>query len=288
MSARNFFLPHPKTHRKAYLISGHAILAYIALFLVLQIFFKVASHINPQILGVSSNVTVSDLINLTNQQRQAQGLTPVKENTELDQAAEAKAQNMFTENYWAHYSPSGKDPWGFILGSGYKFSYAGENLARNFYNSKDVVDAWMASPSHKANLLNSHYQDVGMAVEEGTLLGQPTILVVQEFGAPPDALAEAPTTQQPPTEVHQATQNTLAVNASNPSLNVANLKIDPYQTVRIVGLGLVLSFGGLLALDFLVLKKRGVYAVNGRHLPHFAILSVASVALLTLGPGKII
>lgn len=66
---------------------------------------------------------------------------------------------MFDENYWAHFAPSGKSPWDFILGSGYKFTFAGENLAKNFYNSQDVMNAWMASKvGHKENLLNSKYQ----------------------------------------------------------------------------------------------------------------------------------
>ena len=133
----------------------------------------------PGVLGVESNISVEEIVNDTNIERQKTGLPPLTLNSNLSTAAKLKADNMFAENYWAHFSPSGKDPWGFINSAGYKFSYAGENLARNFYNPEDVVKAWMASASHRENILNPKYQDIGIAVEEGILQGQKTTLIVQ-------------------------------------------------------------------------------------------------------------
>jgi uncharacterized protein YkwD len=183
MSLRHLFIPHRDTHKKAHLISWQAIAAYILLFIILQTSFQIISVVNPGVLGTSSNIDQKRLIDLTNEERAKLGLSPLKENTSLDEAASKKAANMFEENYWAHFAPSGKSPWDFIQGSGYKFTYAGENLAKNFNESPDVVSAWMASPTHRENIVNPHYKDIGIAVVDGTLNGVHTTLVVQEFGS---------------------------------------------------------------------------------------------------------
>ena len=154
MKLLHLFIPHSTTHQRAPLLHWHFLLIYLLLFILLRVGFDVVSMFKPGILGVNSNITVEKIIAETNQERQKLGLGSLSMNTSLNAAAQAKAQNMFEENYWAHFSPSGKDPWGFILSSGYKFAYAGENLARNFYTSEDTVRAWMNSPSHKENMIN--------------------------------------------------------------------------------------------------------------------------------------
>src|SRR5258708_7038210 len=197
MKFSHWFLPHPHTHKKAHLISSKALIVYILLFVCVQWGLKSVNAVHSGVLGISSSVDQKELIRLTNVERQKAGLGEVTEDSRLDQAALEKGKNMFAENYWAHFSPSGKDPWGFINGAGYKFTYAGENLARNFYNSPEVVTAWMASPTHKENIVNPHYQDVGMAVLEGTLNGQKTILVVQEFGSAAEYTAQTTPSSTP-------------------------------------------------------------------------------------------
>src|SRR3989338_7182361 len=103
-------------------------------------------------------------------------------NPELSLAAEKKAEDMFARNYWAHNGPNGSTPWDFIKGAGYTYIYAGENLAKDFQNSNDVVQAWMKSPSHRENILRKEYQDIGFAVVNGVLNGEETTLVIQMFG----------------------------------------------------------------------------------------------------------
>lgn len=132
----------------------------------------------------ASAMSPSTLISLTNQQRAAAGLAPLYENAELDASAYAKAQDMLANQYWAHYSPSGTSPWYFMRASGYQYSIAGENLAMDFDSDQAVMDAWMNSPEHRANLLNPNFQDVGIAEVPGVLLGDSTILVVAHYGAP--------------------------------------------------------------------------------------------------------
>src|SRR3972149_9762200 len=98
---------------------------------------------------------------------------------------------MFQENYWSHYSPDGKTPWDVILGAGYKYEYAGENLAKNFLFSNGFVDAVMNSTTHRDNLLKKEYTEVGYAIVNGTLNGEQTTLVVQEFGKPMTSVSQA-------------------------------------------------------------------------------------------------
>ncbi len=288
MKLRHFFLPHPETHRKAHLISVQALLVYVALFIILQVGLKGLNHFKPGVLGITSTIDQHSLIDLTNTQRAKNSLPALKENPALDAAAFAKAQNMFAENYWAHYSPSGKDPWGFINGAGYKFSYAGENLARNFYSSPDVVDAWMASPSHRANIVNTHYQDIGIAVVDGVLQGQQTTLVVQEFGSPVEALAQAPEVKTPAPAAVTSEQNNLTTLAVSGSQNSTKALFDPYKITKTFGGGIIILIMVLLLLDLYILRRRAVHRIGARHLSHLALLSVAASALFTMHPGGIL
>jgi hypothetical protein len=91
---------------------------------------------------------------------------------------------MFKLQYWAHYGPNKESPWQFILQSGYTYAYAGENLAKGFSDSQSVHDAWMASPTHRANIMDPQFQEVGIATVKGNLLGAEVFLVVQMFGSP--------------------------------------------------------------------------------------------------------
>lgn len=286
MKLSHFFLPHPETHKKAHLLSFQAFAVYIIFFLLLSSTFKIGYKQAPGVLGVSSAVDQQEIIRLTNIERGKNGLGPVSEDARLNAAALAKAQNMFEENYWAHYSPSGKDPWGFINGSGYKFSYAGENLAKSFYDSDDVVSAWMASRTHRENILNSHYENIGIAVMEGTLNGEKTTLVVQEFGTPVDtAIAANP----PAGEVQsiQAPSVSQTLVASEKFI-FEDALTDPYLAFKAAGLFLLFGLFILIVLDLYIVRRRAVYRITSRHLPHLALISVASSVLFNLSPGQIL
>jgi len=127
-------------------------------------------------------VTSSRLIGLTNQARVEQGLEPLEISSKLTEAAEKKAMDMINQNYFAHTSPDGLSPWYWVSKAGYKYSAAGENLAKGFSESEYVYQAWMNSPSHKANILNKNYQDIGIAVVRGKINGKETTIAVQFFG----------------------------------------------------------------------------------------------------------
>ncbi len=129
----------------------------------------------------------SVLVELTNKDRSAASLPTLSINDTLTNAAKLKADDMVANGYFAHTSPDGKTPWHWIMKAGYKFVYAGENLAVNFTESEQVENAWMGSPLHRANILSNKYSEVGIAVQEGTFNGQNAIFVVQMFGKPTKA-----------------------------------------------------------------------------------------------------
>ena len=138
------------------------------------------------ILGIeqaqASSITPTSIISLTNQERSSLGLNSLDNNSKLAAAALAKANDMFEKQYWDHFGPNGETPWQFIRGAGYNYVYAGENLAKGFRTSEGVHEAWMASPTHKANIVSANYKDIGVAVVDGILQGKQTTLVVQMFG----------------------------------------------------------------------------------------------------------
>lgn len=130
-----------------------------------------------------ADVTKADLINLLNKDRQRLGLNTLSENSNLDKAAFLKAQDMVKKGYFAHYSPDGVTPWFWFSQVGYKYNYAGENLAIGFTDSKNVHSALLNSQSHRENLLNPNYKEVGMVVLQGFGENE-SIVVVQLFANP--------------------------------------------------------------------------------------------------------
>jgi hypothetical protein len=110
----------------------------------------------------------------------------------LTVAAQDKANDEATKGYFAHTSPQGLTPWYWFQQVGYNFDYAGENLAVNFSDSEDVTTAWMNSPEHRANILNTDFTQIGIAAAQGVYEGEPTTFVVEEFGTPAPAAAPTP------------------------------------------------------------------------------------------------
>lgn len=225
----SFCLAHPKTHRKGHLLSEKSLLIYLLFFALLQVSFRGIARIQPGVLGTTSTITTQQIITLTNKQRQEYGESILKENDKLDQAAEEKAKNMFAENYWAHYSPSGISPWYWMQQTGYTYEYAGENLARGFSDSPAVVAAWMASKmGHRENILGKNYQEIGIAVEAGILNGEKTTLVVQMFGTPAGAIAINPSVGEGGAQV--VVDNKIATNIPSSEVPTSNQEVNSANT----------------------------------------------------------
>ena len=133
-------------------------------------------------------LTRAGVIQQTNTQRAKYNLPPLKENQELDYSAQFKVDDMFKNQYFAHQSPSGIGVTDLAEEVNYEFLAIGENLALgNFKNDEVLVQAWMASPGHRENILNISYQEIGVAVKKGVFEGETTWLAVQHFGLPVSA-----------------------------------------------------------------------------------------------------
>ena len=129
------------------------------------------------------------VVTLTNNERQALSEPPLQRSTVLDQAATLKAEHMASLEYFAHNSPNGFTPWHWFQEVGYVYAYAGENLAVFFSDSDEVVKAWMNSPSHRANIVNATYQEIGIGTAKGRYQGHDTVFVVQLFWNPSNTTA---------------------------------------------------------------------------------------------------
>ena len=154
----------------------------IVLLVLVKVVLPYSAFQHATILENIIPINSREIITTTNQVRILNGLPELKPNFQLDTAAAEKLNDMLSGGYFAHISPSGVTPWFWIKKSQYTYSVAGENLAVGFFTAQDTVQAWMNSPSHKANLLNSQYQDIGIAVGKGTVKGISGIIVVQMFG----------------------------------------------------------------------------------------------------------
>ncbi|MGW7553525.1 sigma-70 family RNA polymerase sigma factor [Streptomyces rimosus] len=116
---------------------------------------------------------------LVNTERAKQGCAPVRGNSQLDTAAGRHSQDMDARNYFDHTSPDGTDPGDRIKAAGYQWSTYGENIARGQRSAAEVMNSWMNSPGHRANILNCAFKEIGIGTHEGS--GGPTW--TQVFGA---------------------------------------------------------------------------------------------------------
>ncbi|GAB4145138.1 MAG: hypothetical protein OHK0017_04410 [Patescibacteria group bacterium] len=152
--------------------------------------------------------TSLDVIDSVNSQRIKNGLDPLKQNQLLMNAARNKANDMISNNYFAHISPVNGRKWSsFIRESGYNYIEAGENLANGFDNINDLVQAWMDSPTHRDNILNPGVDETGVAVREGKLDGYDTIYVVQVLGKREASAVKKANTQSAPTVTNTQTNS---------------------------------------------------------------------------------
>jgi uncharacterized protein YkwD len=192
---KHWLVPHARNDHRPHLIRAHGLALVALLVLGVQasaLAMRPVEHsvtntgghpVTGSVLAYATDININDLLNQTNQERAANGLPALHLDQRLDSSAQMKAGNMFSEDYWAHVSPSGIQPWYWFTKAGYPYSYAGENLAKDFDTTAGVMAGWMNSPGHRANILNTHYVDVGFAVENGTLQGSQTTLVVAHYGS---------------------------------------------------------------------------------------------------------
>ncbi len=248
---------------------------FISGFLTLQ---KIETTNPHALLG---DIRSGALISFTNKARTHAGLPALIENEILAKAAQLKAQDMAEGGYFAHYSPTGLSPWFWFTQAGYDYQKAGENLAVNFEDSKDVVNAWMNSPTHKANIIKDGYTEIGIASAEGMYKGKEATFVVQLFATP---------------KIEEATGLALAIEKNSPiplgeqSL-VRGAEISVYalanifqifsnQTYTLIVLLALLSFIIICAISILFIKSKHPHAKQF-YLSLTILLIVLCMSILT-------
>ncbi len=137
-------------------------------------------------------LTADGVFSATNNERVKEHKQPLARNAVLNQAATNKAKDILERQYFDHVSPTGEGPSDVVEGVGYRYITVGENLALgNFESDADLVQAWMDSPGHRANILSDAFTQIGIAVIQGTYEGEKTWVGVQTFGTPA-SLCQAP------------------------------------------------------------------------------------------------
>lgn len=309
----HYFYPRYSNNHKAKILHSSSIILLILALVGLQLVLQYSPAWGLRVLGYASSIPPSEVISLTNKERQADGLQLLEFNQALSQAAEAKGKDMLAKGYWAHVAPDGTEPWKFFADVGYNYKYAGENLARDFSNPASAVEAWMASPSHRENMLSPKYQDIGVAVVEGSLNGVDTTIIVQLFGtlqgqesqvtvakaateaqiniSPTPLVTPTPAklpeyfvqvSPQPSPGQEQASAGAVAQVEKGPFL------VSPFDTTRGVSLATVILLLLVFVIDAIVVSRRKIPRIGGRTFAHLAFLGMLLTLVLIAKAGKIL
>ncbi|OGK16610.1 hypothetical protein A2690_03270 [Candidatus Roizmanbacteria bacterium RIFCSPHIGHO2_01_FULL_39_12b] len=308
---RHFFTPNQENNYRAKTLHTNV----LALYLLLALFMSIIFTVGDRVLGVATDITINRLLELTNQKRADQGLSSLSYNEQLADAARRKAADMITKNYWAHFGPNNESPWAFILASGYRYESAGENLAKDFCCSGDIVEAWMNSETHRENIMRSNYKDIGFAIVNGNLTGEKTTLVVQMFGSKSDTQRENREVI-PVAQAEEVAQNPkIAPPSSRPSivttLTTIPLSPTPFKSGSEIVTGsnqpkstLILTFAkkttadisflAIIALaialicDLYYAYKLDLLRLTGKNIAHLLFVGVSLVGFLLITKGSIL
>ncbi|CAM5665295.1 MULTISPECIES: sigma-70 family RNA polymerase sigma factor [Streptomyces] len=111
--------------------------------------------------------TVAQVVALVNKERATAGCDPLAEDSLLDKSAQRHSEDMAARGFFDHTNPDGADPGQRITAAGYRWSTYGENIAMGQQTPEAVMESWMNSPGHRANILNCSFKDIGIGVHEG-------------------------------------------------------------------------------------------------------------------------
>lgn len=319
----HWLVPHEHNNHRGRALHQDSLLFLVLLLGISNLTMRTLMGTAPDVLGYATDIRIEQLLAGTNAKRAEAGLPPLTLNGALSAAAAAKAADMFANNYWAHNSPSGKTPWDFIIGAGYRYTLAGENLAKNFQTSDGVIEAWMNSPTHRANIVKEGYKEIGFAVVNGVLNGEETTLVVQMFGATAAPIAQVPKVQASelrPTGIPPQTsspaaytsiqspeaaqpqptaavvplaapafaQNPVSVAAGSFDRVIIHPKVDIETLTNNIVFVLVGLLIGLFAVDAFIVQKKGIVRLAGHNLAHIMFLGTIVLSGLALTRGSLL
>lgn len=182
--AHAHLVPSPRNGHVPHVLKHHVLAGYSVILILVKALVISGYVLLPAASVYSSAVTADNIVRLTNAARSALGMEDLTVDSRLSRAAAGKAEDMVINSYFAHTSPTGVTPWSWIRGQGYQYLHAGENLAVHLFSAEGVHEGWMASPTHRANIVNGKFEEIGVGVARGTYEGFDTVFVVQMFGTP--------------------------------------------------------------------------------------------------------
>lgn len=285
---------HGHHHRRTKQYEKHywpylPLLAIVGFGFMLNILWTPISHsiINHDVLGYATNTSVIGLLDETNTQRNRHGVAHLQLNSQLAQAAQAKAEDMASRNYWSHTTPDGNDPWWFVDTANYPYLAVGENLAYGFASSSTTVAGWMNSPSHKSNLLNIDFHDVGFGIARSAdyVSHGPQTIIVALYGKT-SASSPAVNAHQTPAVV----PNTTLPQRAATSTTAESHRVTRLQTVAsslpTEGVGVLIVIAAGAAALFIFRHTRALHRklVKGeRFILRHATLDVTFILIVVLG-----
>ncbi len=170
---KHYFIASEKNNYTPKLLNKTALVIYIIVILLFNLLLGKLGVFN-----LSANITIEQLVQEHNEERIRNGLSPLKLNSMLNESASRKAEVMLNTNCWSHYCPPGQEPWIYFKRAGYNYQYAGENLAEGFKNVDSVISAWMNSETHRENVLNPHFTEIGFGFATGNYQGKSNNLII--------------------------------------------------------------------------------------------------------------
>lgn len=184
---KKYFIPHAGNKFEPHILHPKRCWFYAALglgikaaLLIFVLLLPAQAFLMPDILAVEQ----SKIIMLTNNFRLSENRSKLYENPKLAASAFAKAKDMAEREYFSHETPDGRRLENFLRDINYKYIYAGENLAIGYFDAESVLSAWKESPTHRANLLDSDYTEIGVGMANGKYLNSPNLFIAQHFGRP--------------------------------------------------------------------------------------------------------
>ena len=265
----HWFIPHERNGFRPHAVRHNALISYSFILIAAKVGLTLALFLSVPNEAYFSTLTAQRVRDLTNQARSEIGIAPLTVNPLLERSADLKADDMAQMGYFAHTNLKGESPWEDFKRAGYEYTYAGENLAMDFREAEEVIQAWMESPKHRENILNPKYQEIGIAVTTGTVKGRTVSLIVQHFGASylagtkrefaPAALGAA--TQSPqgePALAAAATQVTFTQGATPFSLN--KLLSVALWTFAVFALGMIMQLLLTIVIHIKIQHRGTIYA----------------------------
>lgn len=191
---KDLFIPHAGNGYKPQALHPQRVLFYALSAILVKVLvvafivvIPISAWLTPDVLSEQAR----KIIELTNKIRNNLGVQSLVENNLLTQAAYSKAEDMLLNQYFAHIGPDKKTVKEWLAGVNYKYAVAGENLAMGFSSAEEVVNGWVKSQTHYANIIDPDFSEIGVGMSSGLYENYDTTLVAQFFGSKQPAVSVA-------------------------------------------------------------------------------------------------